>query len=96
MKYKGEYAPSFLADPVCNYTDTILLYQYTNPNSSQETFEWYPLETCILQLAKNRYACFSNPDHSIEGEASAEVISTLFVSFHRLKHTLTIFIFRGG
>ncbi|KAJ8698178.1 Arginyl-tRNA--protein transferase 1 [Pleurotus ostreatus] len=45
MRYKGEYSPSFLADP--------------------ETYEWYPLETCVKLLSKNRYACFSSPEHSI-------------------------------
>ncbi|TEB30156.1 arginine-tRNA-protein transferase 1 [Coprinellus micaceus] len=49
MRYKGEYSPSFLADP--------------------ETYAWYPLETCIPLLEKNRYACFSDPSHCIEDEA---------------------------
>ncbi|KAJ7507668.1 arginine-tRNA-protein transferase [Mycena galericulata] len=45
MRYKGDYSPSYLADP--------------------ETYEWFPLKTCIPLLEKYRYACFSNPDHSI-------------------------------
>ncbi|KAF5322217.1 hypothetical protein D9619_000501 [Psilocybe cf. subviscida] len=44
MRYKGEYAPSYLADP--------------------ETYEWFPLGTCIPIMEKNRYACFSTPSHS--------------------------------
>ncbi|KAF5337715.1 hypothetical protein D9611_014530 [Ephemerocybe angulata] len=49
MRYKGEYSPSYLADP--------------------ETYEWYPLETCIPLLQTHRYACFSNVEHCIEGVA---------------------------
>ncbi|KAJ7904373.1 arginine-tRNA-protein transferase, partial [Mycena olivaceomarginata] len=44
MRYKGDYSPSYLADP--------------------ETYEWFPLESCIPLLDKYRYACFSRPDHS--------------------------------
>ncbi|KAF9498470.1 hypothetical protein BDN71DRAFT_1443310 [Pleurotus eryngii] len=29
-----------------------------------ENYEWYPLETCVKFLSKNRYACFSSPEHS--------------------------------
>ncbi|KAJ7742494.1 arginine-tRNA-protein transferase [Mycena maculata] len=47
MRYKGDYSPSYLADP--------------------ETYEWFPLKTCIPLLEKFRYACFSNPDHCSEG-----------------------------
>lgn len=50
MRYKGEYSPSYLADP--------------------ETYDWYPLEKCTPLLNKNRYACFSNPLHSIVGDWS--------------------------
>ena len=39
----------------------------------QETYEWYPLEKCVPLLQKNRYACFSDPSHSIEGEAPSEL-----------------------
>ncbi|KAJ6516014.1 arginine-tRNA-protein transferase [Mycena sanguinolenta] len=52
MRYKGDYSPSYLADP--------------------ETYEWFPLETCVPLLEKYRYACFSHPDHS-----SAERADTL-------------------
>ncbi|TCD67673.1 Arginyl-tRNA--protein transferase 1 [Steccherinum ochraceum] len=45
MRYKGEYSPSYLADP--------------------EDYTWHPLEKCIPLLAKNRYATFSHPEHSI-------------------------------
>jgi len=31
-----------------------------------ETYEWYPLETCKPLLEKHRYACFSDPSHSID------------------------------
>ncbi|KAJ6509921.1 arginine-tRNA-protein transferase [Mycena vitilis] len=44
MRYKGDYHPSYLADP--------------------ETYDWFPLESCIPLLEKHRYACFSQPDHS--------------------------------
>jgi len=44
MRYKGDYFPSYLADP--------------------ETYEWFPLETCISLLQKYNYACFSQPSHS--------------------------------
>ncbi|PPQ77388.1 hypothetical protein CVT25_010970 [Psilocybe cyanescens] len=52
MRYKGEYAPSCLADP--------------------ETYEWFPLEACTPLLEKNRYACFSQPSHSTNDEASVD------------------------
>ncbi|KAL1681640.1 arginine-tRNA-protein transferase [Schizophyllum commune] len=48
MRYKGEYAPSYLADP--------------------ETYEWYPIEQCKKLLDNHRYACFSHPEHSIQGD----------------------------
>ncbi|KDQ64886.1 hypothetical protein JAAARDRAFT_241032 [Jaapia argillacea MUCL 33604] len=47
MRYKGDYAPSYLADP--------------------EDYTWHPLETCVPLLEKYRYACFSHPEHSLEG-----------------------------
>lgn len=50
MRYKGEYSPSYLADP--------------------ETYEWFPLEESVQLLQKFRYACFSKPEHCIDGEAS--------------------------
>ncbi|KAF8719145.1 hypothetical protein AX14_011405 [Amanita brunnescens Koide BX004] len=49
MRYKGEYSPSFLADP--------------------ETYQWFPMKDCIPLMEKYRYACFSDPSHSIEGDA---------------------------
>lgn len=48
MRYKGEYSPSFLADP--------------------EDFTWYPLKSCAEMLDKYRYAVFSHPEHSLEGQ----------------------------
>jgi len=47
MKYKGEYSPSFLADP--------------------EDFTWHPLPACQKALERFRYACFTHPEHSLEG-----------------------------
>jgi arginine-tRNA-protein transferase len=47
MKYKGEYSPSFLADP--------------------EDFTWHPLPACERELERFRYACFTHPEHSLEG-----------------------------
>lgn len=48
MRYKGDYSPSYLADP--------------------EEYNWYPLEQCKPLLENYRYACFSNPEHSVAGE----------------------------
>ncbi|KAJ7283769.1 arginine-tRNA-protein transferase [Mycena rebaudengoi] len=45
MRYKGEYSPSYLADP--------------------ETYAWFPIKDCAPLLEKYRYACFSDPDHSM-------------------------------
>lgn len=45
MRYKGDYSPSYLADP--------------------ETYEWFPLASCIPILQKHRYACFSEASHSV-------------------------------
>ena len=47
MRYKGEYLPSFLADP--------------------EDYTWHPLEECKPLLDRHRYACFTHPEHSIDG-----------------------------
>ncbi|KAH9994119.1 arginine-tRNA-protein transferase [Russula compacta] len=48
MKYKGEYSPSYLADP--------------------EDFSWHPLSSCKNALEQFRYACFTHPEHSLEGQ----------------------------
>jgi len=48
MKYKGEYSPSYLADP--------------------EDFSWHPLSACENALERFRYACFTHPEHSLEGQ----------------------------
>jgi len=49
MKYKGEYSPSYLADP--------------------EDFSWHPLSVCKSALERFRYACFTHPEHSLEGQS---------------------------
>jgi arginyl-tRNA---protein transferase len=48
MRYKGEYSPSYLADP--------------------EDYSWHRIEDCVPLLEKNRYACFSHAEHSIQGD----------------------------
>jgi len=48
MKYKGEYSPSYLADP--------------------EDFSWHPLSACESSLERFRYACFTHPEHSLQGQ----------------------------
>ncbi|KAH9965738.1 arginine-tRNA-protein transferase [Russula dissimulans] len=48
MRYKGEYSPSYLADP--------------------ENFSWHPLSACEKALQRFRYACFTHPEHSLEGK----------------------------
>ncbi|KAJ4481419.1 arginine-tRNA-protein transferase [Lentinula edodes] len=58
MRYKGEYQPSFLCDPV----------------ESLETFEWYPFADCTALLAEYRYACFSRPERSLRGEPDPELV----------------------
>ncbi|KAF8812342.1 hypothetical protein BYT27DRAFT_6414747 [Phlegmacium glaucopus] len=53
MRYKGDYLPSYLADP--------------------ESYEWFPLETCISLLQKYNYACFSEPSHSFNNDESESI-----------------------
>jgi len=53
MRYKGDYSPSYLADP--------------------ESYEWFPLETCISLLQKYNYACFSQPSHSFNNDESKSI-----------------------
>lgn len=36
----------------------------------QETYEWFPLATCIPILQKHRYACFSEASHSIANKVT--------------------------
>ncbi|KAJ7179174.1 arginine-tRNA-protein transferase [Mycena filopes] len=55
MKYKGDYHPSYLADP--------------------ETYVWFPLKECLPLLEQNRYACFSEPDHSTAEPSSSMQIN---------------------
>jgi len=62
MRYKGEYSPSFLADPV-------IIQQFSLPSliwyGLKETYDWFPLSSCVPLLERHRYACFSHPDHSL-------------------------------
>jgi len=32
-----------------------------------EDFTWHPLKTCVPFLDKYRFACFTHPEHSLEG-----------------------------
>jgi arginine-tRNA-protein transferase len=66
MKYKGEYSPSYLADPVRD--DVFESYNLIPVFlQMQEEYTWFPLRDCILQLEKFRYATFAHPEHSVEG-----------------------------
>lgn len=38
-------------------------------HGGQETYQWFPMKGCIPLMEKYRYACFSDPSHSIEGDA---------------------------
>uniref|UniRef100_A0A0W0FCF3 arginyltransferase n=1 Tax=Moniliophthora roreri TaxID=221103 RepID=A0A0W0FCF3_MONRR len=38
-----------------------------------ESYEWYPLEKYTPLLNENRYACFSQPDHSVKGPPDEEI-----------------------
>lgn len=33
----------------------------------QEEFTWHPMEACVPLLDRYRYACFTHPEHSLEG-----------------------------
>ena len=69
MRYKAEYSPAYLADPVCAKFG---LSESRLPRLTlfmQETYIWYHLEECIPLLDKYRYACFTDPSRSIEGDA---------------------------
>lgn len=61
MRYKGEYSPSYLADPVSR----ILIDIGLSDHRLQETCAWFPLPTCLPLLDEYRYACFENPDNSM-------------------------------
>lgn len=79
MKYKGEFSPSYLADPVC-YS-----YLYCPDQSSlttllQEDFNWHPLSACENALERFRYACFTHPEHSLEGPPPSIGIGTCLVT----------------
>ncbi|KAI0254902.1 arginine-tRNA-protein transferase [Lactifluus subvellereus] len=58
MKYKGEYSPSYLADP--------------------EDFSWHFLPACQEALDRFRYACFTHPGNSLEGQPPLIGIGTCF------------------
>jgi hypothetical protein len=60
MRYKGDYSPSYLVDPVRILQRVVFM----TTDDEQETYAWYPLPGCLPLLEKNRYACFSNPSHS--------------------------------
>jgi arginine-tRNA-protein transferase len=60
MKYKGEFSPSYLADP--------------------EDFSWHPLSACENVLERFRYACFTHPEHSLEGPPPSVGIGTCIVT----------------
>jgi arginine-tRNA-protein transferase len=68
MRYKGEYSPSYLADPV---SDNVFESRKTGQSipsflQIQEEFIWFPLPDCIPQLERFRYATFVHPEHSLE------------------------------
>ena len=75
MKYKGEYSPSYLADPVCH----IYLPWVSWLSAPQEDFSWHPLSGCKDALERFRYACFTHPEHSLEGQPLSIGIGTCFV-----------------
>lgn len=70
MRYKGDYQPSFLADPVSLAllelsTRLVLKVIY----DEQEDYTWHPLDiVCRPLLEKHRYACFSAPERSSNAE----------------------------
>ncbi|KDR83855.1 hypothetical protein GALMADRAFT_236300 [Galerina marginata CBS 339.88] len=39
-----------------------------------ETYDWFPLETCVPLLEKHRYACFSQPDQSSNDDEDIDLI----------------------
>jgi arginine-tRNA-protein transferase len=63
MRYKGEYAPSYLADPVRIPPPSAWLRSVLTV--LQETYDWYPIEKCIPLLKTNRYSSFSHPEHNL-------------------------------
>ncbi len=77
MKYKGEYSPSYLAYPVCYYCFECL--DRGSLPSSQEDFSWHPLFTCESVLERFRYACFTHPENSLEGQPPSLEIGACFV-----------------
>jgi len=73
MKYKGDYSPSYLADPV-----SIYLYCKCHEcpshgrDTNQEEYTWHPLEVCTTLLDKYHYATFAHPEHSLRAPAGFE------------------------
>jgi hypothetical protein len=55
------------------------------PRYIQEIYQWYPLTNCVSLLDKNRYACFSSPEHSIEDVAD---LRELIPHHHPIPRTL--------
>lgn len=77
MKYKGEFSPSYLADPVCTFTLSASARIHSSP--LQEDFSWHPLSACENALERFRYACFAHPERSLEGQPSSIGIGTCFI-----------------
>ncbi|KAF5369803.1 hypothetical protein D9758_001173 [Tetrapyrgos nigripes] len=69
MRYKGEYQPSYLCDPVSPYAQS----SSRLADLSQETYSWFPFSECAQLLDKNRYGCFSSPERSLEGPPGLEL-----------------------
>ena len=56
MRYKADYAPSYLLDPV---RESDLGADIAQQFLLQEEYTWFPLKECIPLLDKHRYICFS-------------------------------------
>ncbi len=65
MRYKGDYFPSYLLDPVSIASKYSWIR--SNENSTQEKYSWHPLQPVVSMLDKYRYVSFANPEHSLEG-----------------------------
>ena len=65
MKYKAEYSPSYLLDPVRLAPPTFTSFF----DGMQEEYTWYPMQECRKELDKAHYACFAHPKHSSQTPA---------------------------
>ncbi|KAF5393600.1 hypothetical protein D9757_000124 [Collybiopsis confluens] len=75
MRYKGEYQPSYLSDPVeCLSAHCFDWECQLKLKFFQETHEWHPFGECSKLLNEFRYACFSHPERSIRGEPGSELV----------------------